>query len=1357
MPAEQPIRITLRPPPHRDYLQGYPGIPPYSPDNNDDTHAALDPLLPLPRLERKLAHLTGTVELRFASPSNSKGLAGVRAKWLSVELEKIEVVPPDSGASSSEEGGVRGGKKGGGGGGAGEDHKFVELIGTGPSKLWEAGQQGSSSAAAGNGLRPVISISTSNLHSPAKKRTGFLGGVFSSSRASSSSRALAAASEEANEGPDEEGYDLIPEGSYPFSIPLPEGLPPTVELATMGGGTGGGGERGISYQIVASLAVKPKKSLLKSSAATGKPTLHVSSASIYLDKADILPSWPAYSPLLPLPLPAHLPWASVDPSKPTVGETREARAHLESKKGGEVWIKATRMGAAFGPGDEVRLWVQVGWGGEEPIKLTRLDLVLRESPTYRYPSPSNPSYITRAPPKLTTVLSANASVSPEPERDRFGFAVLYQHEPLAFEVKGSVPIEWKRMTVRTAKHIDIGYHLKIRAMLEGGDEISIDHWPVIVANIPTRSANGIVREIGWVQGLCDRPGMAVLAPEVVAAPVVEVESRMNGSPAPRPATAATARFHIANPSASTDSSPPPSPPPQNHLYNHEPSPMAGFVPSTRAEEEKLRYYEQATRTRDVLQSSLRASTNGSNSDRQHVSSPISPSSMHAYEEAAQVQLATLVPAAGADRSHSALERSMTTVAWSGSDAGAPSAATASAAMASSLSASAATASQQLGRSLTLAEQEKARLYDDAKKTARQRQDEAARQQEQAHSGRSQAEIDFEQAQDAFERRLILEAEEDRRREEERIKAEFEASERARIEAEEERWRVEEEQRRARALAELEDKKRRAEQALADELRRFEEQRRLQANERSAELERQADERRREDEMKRQRAQEMRRLDEERERAIELERQRRAAAAALAEEEDRRRRAAAVAQEEALRRQQREEEEALLRQREEEEARQRAQEQARRQALFQQQVRQQDLARQQQQEQQARAVGDARQAEMSELEQLRAEQRRLLEEREELRRALAAQQSPERHAYTPSPAPTRPAYNEYSPPPPPPLQESPSIHSPQPLVRAPSVASFAPSMSAANATAEAYAQAIRQQSSTLSDEKAAYLRQLRQRSQGGSSISQHNGPAYPSTATLARQDTYSSASVVSTLPPMSVVSASAPPPVPALPAQTSRYKTAAEEKEEEAARRRAQDAAAAAAARTQDSPVGDAPPPSYPANGASASTAPIRSATEEKAELERYYAAKAAVDMAQRPEPPARSHTQGDMSSSLAPAYPTPLRSGTAPPLDFGTAPSPAYPPSSEESSVREDDQRDPSIAAGKRALRAGSSSNFEGASLASAPAPSNPYMNGYANGHSSLGPENLEFGSFGLGSFPGYESMQEQISEYNQQRGGGGS
>ncbi|KAL4399722.1 division septum assembly protein [Malassezia pachydermatis] len=80
----------LRPPPNRDFLQGYPGI------SASDT--------------RPDAHLSGTVEVQTTSK-------GVEAAWLRIEMCKIETLP------------------------RGETWK--ELIGQGPIDVWTSSQGGS--------------------------------------------------------------------------------------------------------------------------------------------------------------------------------------------------------------------------------------------------------------------------------------------------------------------------------------------------------------------------------------------------------------------------------------------------------------------------------------------------------------------------------------------------------------------------------------------------------------------------------------------------------------------------------------------------------------------------------------------------------------------------------------------------------------------------------------------------------------------------------------------------------------------------------------------------------------------------------------------------------------------------------------------------------------------------------------------------------------------------------------------------------------------------------------------------------------------------------------------------------------
>ncbi|KAF8599560.1 hypothetical protein BDV93DRAFT_477289 [Ceratobasidium sp. AG-I] len=82
------FKLMLRPPPHVEFLQGYPGIAPHG--------------------ERKSALVQGTLEVR----------GNVKAKWVRVELRKIEILP-----------------------GGGQNSTFSETIGERPVTLWSSQQE----------------------------------------------------------------------------------------------------------------------------------------------------------------------------------------------------------------------------------------------------------------------------------------------------------------------------------------------------------------------------------------------------------------------------------------------------------------------------------------------------------------------------------------------------------------------------------------------------------------------------------------------------------------------------------------------------------------------------------------------------------------------------------------------------------------------------------------------------------------------------------------------------------------------------------------------------------------------------------------------------------------------------------------------------------------------------------------------------------------------------------------------------------------------------------------------------------------------------------------------------------------
>ncbi|KAH7921057.1 hypothetical protein BV22DRAFT_756639 [Leucogyrophana mollusca] len=86
------VKIVLQPPPNVDFVVGYPGIPPGS-------------------RERPQAAVKGAVEVRV-------GPQGAKAKWVRVELKKIETLP-----------------------GGGQTNSYFDFVGSSPVNLWQSSEE----------------------------------------------------------------------------------------------------------------------------------------------------------------------------------------------------------------------------------------------------------------------------------------------------------------------------------------------------------------------------------------------------------------------------------------------------------------------------------------------------------------------------------------------------------------------------------------------------------------------------------------------------------------------------------------------------------------------------------------------------------------------------------------------------------------------------------------------------------------------------------------------------------------------------------------------------------------------------------------------------------------------------------------------------------------------------------------------------------------------------------------------------------------------------------------------------------------------------------------------------------------
>ncbi|KAH9952060.1 hypothetical protein B0H21DRAFT_11849 [Amylocystis lapponica] len=85
-------KLTLRPPPNIEFVQGYPGIPPGAPD-------------------RPQAAVKGAIEVRV-------GPQGVKAKWVRIELRKVETLP-----------------------GGGLANTFFDFVGQSPISVWQSSDE----------------------------------------------------------------------------------------------------------------------------------------------------------------------------------------------------------------------------------------------------------------------------------------------------------------------------------------------------------------------------------------------------------------------------------------------------------------------------------------------------------------------------------------------------------------------------------------------------------------------------------------------------------------------------------------------------------------------------------------------------------------------------------------------------------------------------------------------------------------------------------------------------------------------------------------------------------------------------------------------------------------------------------------------------------------------------------------------------------------------------------------------------------------------------------------------------------------------------------------------------------------
>lgn len=293
---------------------------------------------------------------------------------------------------------------------------------------------------------------------------------------------------------DADNYAPLDTSDHTFAIPIPPGLPPTIVLDKSK-------NTGIIYHLVATAMIKVKsKGLFGGTSNHFKPPTVVTQISeVTIEKHELNPTWPIYA------------WQA----ETTPLQARQANLIMRLK----------RETVIFGGNDAVKLDVDIISERIAPVKITRIELQLKELITTREADAGARGGTTD--PKKTLQQSFDILSLKSPCQN-----LLYQNESMSHSLSSVFPPHHHHFTVQNAKHLDVKYVMRLRAVVEvpkaakakKGEarikeepikEIVLDNVAVIVSPWSKKQAEWWRNKIVHIPQNLQRPSTApVLAPPV---------------------------------------------------------------------------------------------------------------------------------------------------------------------------------------------------------------------------------------------------------------------------------------------------------------------------------------------------------------------------------------------------------------------------------------------------------------------------------------------------------------------------------------------------------------------------------------------------------------------------------------------------------------------------------------------------------------------------------------------------------------------------------------------------------------------------------------------------------------------------
>ncbi|KAJ7489938.1 hypothetical protein B0H11DRAFT_1047384 [Mycena galericulata] len=239
-----------------------------------------------------------------------------------------------------------------------------------------------------------------------------------------------------------EEYGLLRSQDFPFSIRIPESIPPSIDLQN---------RAGINYELLASVCTKGKKGFLRKR----KSVVVSTQADILIDKHELHSTWPVYC-------------------QP---ETRNI-----AQEG--VTLIVERNATCYGPGDRVSLFAIVKSDALHTVILRGFELTLKESTIFR----AGPYTSGKKSAPQVRVLTISENKFPVN-------ATLYGGTQHRTELTCMISPDHTTTTLNAARHIDITYTLSVKALMGTGTPLIMD-LPVIVSNWQRAVSAEAIRRIG---------------------------------------------------------------------------------------------------------------------------------------------------------------------------------------------------------------------------------------------------------------------------------------------------------------------------------------------------------------------------------------------------------------------------------------------------------------------------------------------------------------------------------------------------------------------------------------------------------------------------------------------------------------------------------------------------------------------------------------------------------------------------------------------------------------------------------------------------------------------------------------------